>query len=144
MKSLLICLALLLPAALLPAHAADDPARKDGGAEFIKGRLFPPELVMRHQARLNLTEKQRATIKNELKSFQSRLAEVQWDMLEASTGLDTAIDALPVNREAVMQQVERVLLAENRVKLLHLEMLIAIKNALDAEQVAYLKSVPQE
>jgi Spy/CpxP family protein refolding chaperone len=144
MKSLLASLLLLLTVTLLPAHAADDPARKDGGAEFIKGKLFPPELIMRHQAKLNLTEKQRSTIKNELKNFQSRLAEVQWDMLEASTGLDTAIDVLPVNREAVMQQVERVLLAENRVKLLHLEMLIAIKNALDAEQVAYLKSVPQE
>jgi len=144
MKSLLACLMLLLTATLLPAHAVDDPARKDGGAEFIKGKLFPPELIMRHQARLSLTEKQRSSIKNELKNFQSRLAEVQWDMLEASTGLDTAIDVLPVNREAVMQQVERVLLAENRVKLLHLEMLIAIKNALDAEQVAYLKAVPQE
>jgi Spy/CpxP family protein refolding chaperone len=144
MKSVLTCLMLLLTVALMPAHAADDAAKKDGGAEFIKGKLFPPELIMRHNAKLNLTEKQRSTIKNELKNFQSRLAEVQWDMLEASTGLDTAIDTLPVNREVVMQQVERVLLAENRVKLLHLEMLIAIKNALTPEQVAYLKSVPQE
>ncbi len=144
MKSLLACLMLVLTVTLLPAHAADESAKKDPGAEFIKGKLFPPELIMRHNARLNLTEKQRSTIKNELKNFQSRLAEVQWDMLEASTGLDTAIDTLPVNRDAVMQQVERVLLAENRVKLLHLEMLIAIKNALSPEQVAFLKSVPQE
>jgi Spy/CpxP family protein refolding chaperone len=144
MKPLLACLMLLLTVALTPAHAADDAAKKDAGAEFIKGKLFPPELIMRHNAKLNLTEKQRATIKKELTTFQSKLAEVQWDMLEASTGLDTAIDALPVNREVVMQQVERVLLAENRIKLLHLEMLIAIKNALDPEQVAYLKSVPQE
>jgi len=144
MKPLLACLVLLMTVTLTPAHAADEASKKDGGAEFIKGKLFPPELIMRNQAKLNLTEKQRAAIKNELKSFQSRLAEVQWDMLEASTGLDTAIDVLPVNRDAVLQQVERVLLAENRVKLLHLEMLIAIKNALDAEQVAYLKSVPQE
>lgn len=144
MKPLLACLMLLLTVALTPAHAADDAAKKNGGAELIKGKLFPPELIMRHNARLNLTEKQRSTIKNELKNFQSRLAGVQWDMLEASTGLDTAIDTLPVNRELVMQQVERVLLAENRVKLLHLEMLIAIKNALSPEQVAFLKSVPQE
>jgi len=144
MKPFFACLMLLLTVALTPAHAADDATKKDGGAEFIKGKLFPPELIMRHNARLNLTEKQRSTIKNELKNFQSKLAEVQWDMLEASTGLDTAIDTLPVNRDAVMQQVERVLLAENRVKLLHLEMLIAIKNALSPEQVAFLKSVPQE
>jgi Spy/CpxP family protein refolding chaperone len=144
MKPFFACLMLLLTVALTPAHAADDAAKKDPGAEFIRGKLFPPELIMRHNAKLNLTEKQRSTIKNELKTFQSRLAEVQWDMLEASTGLDTAIDTLPVNREVVMQQVERVLLAENRVKLLHLEMLIAIKNALSPEQVAYLKSVPQE
>ena len=144
MKSLLACLMLVLTLTLLPAHAADESAKKDPGAEFIKGKLFPPELIMRHNARLNLTEKQRTAIKNELKTFQSKLAEVQWDMLEASTGLDTAIDTLPVNRDAVMQQVERVLLAENRVKLLHLEMLIAIKNALNPEQVAYLKSVPHE
>lgn len=144
MKPCFACLMLLLTVALTPAHAADDAAKKDGGAEFIRGKLFPPELIMRHNARLNLTEKQRSTIKIELKTFQSQLAEVQWDMLEASTGLDTAFDTLPVNRDVVMQQVERVLLAENRVKLLHLEMLIAIKNALSPEQVAFLKSVPQE
>ena len=143
MKPVLALLAILLSLAFAGAHAADE-AKKDPGADFIKGKLFPPELIMRHQARLNLTEKQRETMKNELKSFQSKLAEVQWDMLEASTGLDTAIDQLPVNREAVLQQVERVLQGENRVKMLHLEMLIAIKNALSPEQVAYLKSVPQE
>lgn len=65
-------------------------------------------------------------------------------MLEASTGLDAAIDQLPVNRKLVLQQLERVLLAENRVKMLHLDMLMAIKNALSPEQVAFLKSVPQE
>lgn len=144
MKPLLACFMMLLTLTLASAHAADEGTKKDGGADFIKGKLFPPELIMRHQAKLNLTDKQRTTIKNELKSFQSRLADVQWDMLEASTGLDTAIDELPVNRDAVLQQIERVLLGENRVKMLHLEMLIAIKNALSPEQVAYLKSVPQE
>lgn len=144
MKPFFACLMLLLTVALTPAHAADDAAKKDPGAEFIKGKLFPPELVMRHKDKLNLSEKQLSTIKNELKTFQSQLADVQWDMLEVSTGLDSAIDTLPVNRKAVMEQVERVLLAENRVKLLHLEMLIAIKNALGPEQVAFLKSVPQE
>lgn len=144
MKPLLACFMMLLTLALASARAADEGPKKDGGADFIKGKLFPPELIMRHQAKLNLTDKQRTTIKNELKSFQSRLAEVQWDMLEASTGLDTAIDEVPVNREAVLQQIERVLQGENRVKMLHLEMLIAIKNVLSSEQVAYLKSVPQE
>ncbi len=144
MKPKLACLVIVLSLAFAAAQAADEGAKKDDGADFVRGKLFPPELIMRHQAKLNLSDKQRATIKNELKSFQSQLAEVQWDMLEASTGLDTAIDQLPVNRDAVLQQVERVLLGENRVKMLHLEMLIAIKNALSAEQVAYLKSVPQE
>ena len=144
MKSVLACLVMLLGLIFATAQAADEGAKKDPGADFIRGKLFAPELIMRHQAKLNLTDKQRATMKNELKSFQSRLAEVQWDMLEASTGLDTAIDQLPVDRDAVLQQVERVLQGENRVKMLHLEMLIAIKNSLSPEQVAYLKSVPQE
>lgn len=143
MKSLLACLTLLLSLTLATAHAAEE-GKKDPGADFIKGKLFPPELVMRHEKKLNLTDRQLSTIKNELKSFQSRLADVQWEMLRASTGLETAIDTLPVDREAVLQQVERVLLGENRVKMLHLEMLIAIKNALSPEQVQYLKNVPQD
>ena len=143
MKLVPAAFVMLLSLVFAVAQAGDD-AKKDPGADFIKGKLFAPELIMRHQAKLNLTDKQRDVMKNELKSFQSKLAEVQWDMLEASTGLDTAIDQLPVNREAVLEQVGRVLQGENRVKMLHLEMLIAIKNALSPEQVAYLKSVPQE
>lgn len=144
MKPVLACFMMLLTLAVASVHAADESTKKDPGADFIKGKLFPPELVMRHQAKLDLTEQQRTAIRNELKSFQSRLADMQWDMLEASSGIDTAMDRLPVDKSAVLDQVNRMLLIENRIKMLHMEMLIAIKNALSPEQVAYLKGVPQE
>lgn len=76
MKPVLAAFIILLTFALATAHAADEGAKKDPGADLMRGKLFPPELIMRHQVKLNLTDEQRNTIKNELKSFQSRLAEV--------------------------------------------------------------------
>ena len=51
----LLCLAAAIAA---PLHAAEQPD-KDA---WLKGRLFGPELVLKHQSKLKLSEKQRDAI----------------------------------------------------------------------------------
>jgi Spy/CpxP family protein refolding chaperone len=117
--------------------AAED--KKDD--EWMKGKLFPPELIMANQARLKLTEAQKQVIKTELVRLQARVADAQWDMLQAVDGLEARLDELPADKAFVMERVDKMLTAENRLKKAHLEALLTIKNALTTDQVAYLKTL---
>ncbi len=109
--------------------------------EWMKGKLFPPELIMANQAKLKLTDAQKQVIKSELVRLQARVADAQWDMLQAVDGLEARLDELPADKDFVMERVDKMLTAEARLKKAHLEALITIKNALNADQVAYLKTL---
>jgi Spy/CpxP family protein refolding chaperone len=136
-RVMLLCLAAVIAA---PLHAADQPDKD----EWLKGRLFGPELVLKHQGKLKLTEKQRDAIGAELKRVQAQAAESDWTLMSEASGLQELIDQHPVDSKAVMTSVDRIFTAENRKKRLFVEMLVNIKNLLTDEQVAYLKSVSEQ
>lgn len=130
---------LLVLALAFAAHArAEEPEGKD---EWLKGKLFGPELILQHRKELRLTEKQFDLIGVELKRVQAQAAESDWQLMSEASKLQDLIDQHPVDGKAVMAGVDHVFEAENRKKKLFMEMLVNIKNALTAEQVAYLKSV---
>lgn len=130
---LLACLLALA----LPAHAED----AEGEDEWIRGKLFGPELILQHRRELKLTPRQLELIGAELKRVQAQAAESDWLLMTEASQLQELIDRHPVDAKAVMGGVGRLFDAENRKKSLFMEMLVNIKNALTAEQVAYLKSV---
>ena len=138
MKSLNAIAALLL--CLLAVTA---PARAEDKDDWIKGKLFGPELILQHRKELKLTARQMDLIGAELKRVQGQAAESDWTLMTEATQLQELIDQHPVDGKAVMAGVDRVFDAENRKKKLFMEMLINIKNALTTEQVAYLKTVDQ-
>ena len=130
-KMLLVVMLLALPFAV----AAEDQQ------DWLKGKLFPPDVVMKHQAKLELTDAQRKAIRSELTGLQTRIATVDWDIMEAGLELQEQIAKLPVDLDAVLERADRVFAAENRKKRAWLEMLVNIKNQLTPEQVAYLERV---
>lgn len=136
-SALAVCVLLLLVA--ITGHAAE----KSDKDEWIRGKLFGPELILKHQKQLKLTEKQRDLIGAELKRVQAQAAESDWQLLTEASQLQELIDQHPVDGKAVLTGVDKVFEAENRKKRLFMEMLVNIKNALTAEQVAYLKSVSE-
>lgn len=133
--ALVFCL-LMLASPLRAAEQQD----KD---QWIKGKLFGPELILKHQSKLKLSDKQRDLIGAELKRVQAQVAESDWQLLTEASQLQELIDQHPVDGKAVLGGVDKVFEAENRKKRLYMEMLINIKNALTPEQVAYLKSVSE-
>ena len=130
-KMLLIVMLLVLPFA---ATAEDQQ-------DWLKGKLFPPDVVMKHQAQLKLTDAQRKAIRSELTGLQTKIATVDWDIMEAGLELQEQIARLPVDRDAVLARADRVFEAESRKKRAWLEMLVNIKNQLTPEQVTYLERV---
>jgi hypothetical protein len=134
LRTLLLVTLITLPL----AAAAED---KD---DWLRGKLFPPDVVMKNQAALKLTDAQRHAIRGELTALQASIATVDWDIMEAGLAVQDEIGKLPVDREATLARAGRVFEAENRKKLAWLTMLINIKNQLTAEQVAYLARVTTE
>jgi hypothetical protein len=103
------------------------------------GRLFPPEAIMRNRDNLNLTARQVTMIKDEMKTFQSGIVDVQWDLNEAQSNLDKELNNEKIDVDRALSLVDDVMQAENALKKSHLTLLIKIRNVLDAKQLAELE-----
>lgn len=168
MKTLLRCAAIAATVAVLPTSAwaqAADPEPPlppevgtfnvavpgmptwigAGGADFmaapvnIMGRLFPPSLIMRQQKDIALSDEQAEAIKAQMRDFQSRVVDVQWDLQSNQATLDSVLDADRIDGKAAESAIDAVLRSENALKKAHLTMLINIRNVLNAEQVGQLE-----
>lgn len=138
--------ALLTALLAVPASAQ---ARRDvmGGPRrppaFLQ-ELFRPETVMQNQAEIGLTAEQRETITQAIKDTAARLVPLQWDLEAKSEAAAKAFAGPRVDVDAAMRLVEPVMELEDKVKQEHLRLLIAIKNALTAEQQEKLRALRAE
>lgn len=128
-----ICLFLITSVAL----AQGQGNQKD----VFKGKLFPPNIILEHQDELNLSKEQFTAIRAAVVEVQSNVAEHEWDLREAYQRVLSELDDSPIDTDAVLDNVDAALLAENQVKKLQVRMLIRLRNLLTDEQVAYLRSV---
>jgi Spy/CpxP family protein refolding chaperone len=128
-----ICLLLLSSM----AHAQGQGNQKD----VFKGKLFPPNIILEHQDELNLSKEQFTAIRAAVVEVQSNVAEHEWDLREAYQRVLSELDETPIDENAVLDNVEAALRAENQVKKMQVSLLIRLRNLLTDEQVAYLRSV---
>ena len=105
---------------------------------MIMGRLFPPTLIMQRQNELDLTDQQQESIKAELRDFQSRVVDVQWDLQSSQGDLEALLAEDHIDPEAAGAAIDRLIAAENALKKLHLNLLIRIRNTLDPQQIEKL------
>ncbi len=114
-------------------------ARADGpGDDPIARAVFPPELVMKHAQEINLDERQRAAIKEEVQKMQAKATDAQFDLQGESQKLVRLLQARPVDESAVLAQVDKVLNLERQVKRSQILLLVRIKNLLTEPQQARL------
>lgn len=132
MKTLLLLLVATAAFGQQPPPPQDDP---------IGQQLFPPELIMSQTQKLRIDDKQRATIKNEVQQAQSKFFDLQWELKEASDTMVQLLQQTPVDEARVLAQADKVMGYEHDIKKIHLAMLIRIKNALTAEQIAQLRQL---
>jgi Spy/CpxP family protein refolding chaperone len=133
MKKMLL---LLLVATAAFAQQPQPPQPQD---DPIGQQLFPPELIMSQSQKLHLDDKQRAAIKNEVQSAQSKFFDLQWQLKEASDAMVELLQQTPVDEKRVLEQADKVMGFEREIKRIHLAMLIRIKNSLTADQIAQLR-----
>ena len=135
MKAALFVLGICLTV-FAQAEGLDD-AR--GKREVIMMGLYPPDIIMKHQQRLGITDAQRRSISGAVQKFQAEVADLQWNLQNAQQLLQQSLTGYPIEAGDAMEQVETVLALEAEFKLAHFKMLIAIKNELTGEQVDALK-----
>ena len=127
-----VCLAMALG-----AHAEDaKPGVQD---DWFRGKLFAPDVILKYQSQLKLTDAQRKVLRNEVTAIQSKVAALDWDIMDAGTAVQAAVDQNSIDKAAVLEKIDKVLEADARKKHVWLEMLITIKNQLTPEQIAFLK-----
>ena len=126
-------LAVLLATGLVPAARAEGP-----GDDPIARAVFPPDLVMKHSQEINLDERQRAAIKEQVQKAQAQATDAQFDLQGESQKLVRLLQARPVDETAVLAQVDKVLALERQVKRTQILLLVRIKNLLTEAQQAKL------
>lgn len=103
--------------------------------------LFPPELIMQFQQKINLRPEQRTTITQAIQQMQSKVVDLQWQMQAEVQKLTEIMQHATIKEAEALAQVDRVLGIEREVKRTHLGMLIRIKNTLGREQQVALDSI---
>jgi Spy/CpxP family protein refolding chaperone len=103
--------------------------------------LFPPELVLRNQIAIDLSDDQTAQIKRLLTEAHGRIAENQVDLQRAMERLRMTLDAPRVDEREALAAAERTMAIEMRLKKEHLALLVRVKNILTEEQQEQLAKI---
>lgn len=103
-------------------------------ADPLAGAFFPPELVMKNQQAIGLTDDQRAAIIQAVQATQPRFIEAQWQLEAETATLAQLVEGERVDEARVLQQIDRVLELERQIKRSQIELLVRIKNQLTPEQ----------
>lgn len=140
MKRMLSPFTLALSALSLAVPAWAQPP----GDDPIGQNLFPPELVMSHQAEIGLQEAQARSMKESIHQLQAKVLDAQWEMQAESQKMIRLLQARPVDEVGVLAQADRVMALERDVKRAHLSLLIRIKNQLTEPQQAKLMELRKQ
>jgi Spy/CpxP family protein refolding chaperone len=105
--------------------------------------LYPPELIMKFQQKINLRPEQRTTITQAIQQLQSKVVDLQWQMQAEVQKLTELMQAPTIKEAEALAQVDRVLGIERDVKRTHLGALIRIRNTLSRDQQTALDSLQQ-
>lgn len=142
-------LLLLMIAATLAAGPALAQARRGAGAllrmeQGFQRELFTPELVMRYQSEIALSDEQEELLINEMQSLQSDLVPLQFEMSKAAGDVREALAGQRIEEKESIALAEHLMSLEARIKQRHLALMIRVKNVLTPEQQDQLRDLRQE
>jgi hypothetical protein len=101
--------------------------------------LFPPELIMRHQAEIGLSDAQKKAIREEVLAAQGKFTQLQWDMQDVHQALMERVKTDKVDETAAMDLLAKLLQHESELKRQQLSLAIRLKNQLTSDQIAKLR-----
>lgn len=114
------------------------------GMRAFDRAFFSPQLIMRNQNEINLTDSQRENIQNMMNERHAKLTDVQWNIQNEMEKLQSMMGDETVDVREAMAQLDNVLALENELKKSQFEMMAKIKNELTSEQQAKLSELRAE
>ncbi len=127
MKNYLIRLVVLSLA--FAAGWAQQPAPDE-----LERYLFPPELVMRNQEALGLTDRQQEAIIALVQEAQQQFTGYQWKLQREVQRLASLLGQPRVDEGELLAQLDEVFAWETRIKKTHMLLVVGIKNQLTEAQ----------
>ncbi len=127
---------LLLCAAPLAAQQPQQPHHDPMGEH-----LFPPELIMQHQKALGLTEEQKNAFKSEMQNAQSGFTNFQWQLQTEIEIMAFLLKQEKVDEQRVMDQLDKILDIERKIKKTQFTLIVRIKNGLTEKQRQQLHEI---
>jgi Spy/CpxP family protein refolding chaperone len=100
--------------------------------------LFSPDLVMRNQDVLALTEEQRGQMVQVVQQAQASFTELNWNLQNEVQSLTTMFEDSATEEAGILEQFDAVLDLERQVKRTHLVLALRMRNILDDEQLGKL------
>jgi Spy/CpxP family protein refolding chaperone len=104
----------------------------------LRRYFIRPELVMRNQHELQLTEEQRGVILHEVQEAQSQFTSMRWDLQSEVEQLRRLVGARDLDEEALLDQFDKVSNLERAIKRTQLILAVRIRAALNDEQLRKL------
>lgn len=114
------------------------------GMRSFDRSFYTPQLIMRNQNEINLTEAQRDNIQKMMNEMQAAHTDVRWNIQNEMEKLQNLMDAETVDVSEAMNQLDNVLALENELKKSQFEMMAKIKNELTTEQKSRLDELKAE
>ena len=126
------------PAVVLVVMSVGWGLGQRAGSDLLQRRLFAPDLIMRNQRTLGITEEQRNYIVGQIEETQSGFTSLQWRLQREVEGLSDVLDDAEAGEDQIVSQLDQVLDLEKEIKRNRLLLAVRIKNRLTAEQRAQL------
>jgi Spy/CpxP family protein refolding chaperone len=96
---------------------------------------------MRFQQGISLTDAQRTRIIGEMSQAQAKFTELQWTLSGEEEKFAKMLQETTLGEQAVMAQMDRILMLEQNLKRAQLLLLVRVKNVLTPEQQATLSTL---
>jgi len=151
MKTRTIVLAALAAAllALGPPASAQGPGAKGGpprGDAFkheLFSHLYPLELVRAFADEIKLTSDQITRLRKAVTDSQAEVEGLQWDVAREARALAELVEK-GAAKDKVFAQLDKVLGVENKLKKVHLGLMLQVRDILTAKQRAALDAVKKK
>jgi len=111
------------------------------GAHEFREHLVAPQLLLRNQLALGLTDDQIETIKKLVGESHSKTIDLRTDLQRVTERLGAIVAASKVDEPAALAASEEAMALESQIKKAHLALLIRVKNLLTAEQFEKAKAL---
>ena len=107
---------------------------QESGPDPLAEKFVPPEVIMRNQKALEITDSQREQIKQQVSEAQTQFTGLQWDLQAEVEKLSDLLSDHNVDKRSAVNQLDKVLSVEADIKRSQLAMLLALRGVLTPEQ----------